>query len=251
MEAVTGLPTGANVCEIWAVVDQSALPADTTTRRIFSYGGPNASDRRIISRTVSGGVNRFNAGGGNGASEATITQGSEDFTGRCYVRAVFNGTTVKAYTNGVASGGATALVPATGTTRARVGANSGSSVTVGTWQGGISDIIVFDRLLTDAEVAQMNAWAEVRRLPNPSVAGLWSGALTDSGFAVAGDLNGVRGDIQTRLVVTTAADTGFTSPVFTGDFAAPMQTGAYKTFKHTATGLNADTAIAIVSSSTT
>jgi len=96
-------PIGANPCEWWAVVDQESLVADTTGRRIFSYGPASSttSTARMFYRTVPAGVNRFGAIVGDGTSTA-ITETTVDFSGWHVVRMRMTGTDVLLYVDGSA-----------------------------------------------------------------------------------------------------------------------------------------------------
>lgn len=85
--------------------------------------------------------------------------------------------------------------------------------------------------------------SSVRGKPQTSVSKLWSGALSDSSFTVAVDLPS---DTPTKLVVTTADDLTFRTPVHVGTLTAAVATdklggGSHYTAKRTVTGLSANT----------
>jgi len=75
------LPTGSTGCELWALVNQSKLPADTSTGTIFLYGTTGANNRRNLRRVVITGVNRAQASTGTGGGTTTVTDTAGDFSG--------------------------------------------------------------------------------------------------------------------------------------------------------------------------
>lgn len=156
----TPFPTGANPVEVWAVVEQSALAADSTTRMLFSYGGTGNANRRALLRRVSGGVNRFGADTGDNSSAIATDNAAVDFSGRHCVRAIFGATATSVSVNGGALS-TTNVVPATGTTRTRIGANTANTAAV-FWNGRIRHVVVANPL-ADIEAALMAAWGEAER----------------------------------------------------------------------------------------
>ncbi|MER9047581.1 LamG domain-containing protein [Mesorhizobium sp. M0923] len=152
-------PTGAAACEIWALVDQEALAADATGRRIFSYGGTSANNSRWIARAVSGGVNRGGTGGGSGAAQANVNGTIVDFSGRHVVRGTFDGALIGVSVDGNALA-TTALVPATSTTRTRIGAATPNTAT-NFFQGKIAAVAVTP-LLTAEQESSMRAFLSAR-----------------------------------------------------------------------------------------
>lgn len=131
-------PAAALPSEIWAVVDQTALVADTTTRNIFTYGGGANTTWRSIQRVVVSGQNRIQATCGTG-SNITCTLAA-DFSGRHAVCGIFDGTTVTAGMDGVLAT-PVAAVPTTGTTRSRIGANSATTAAA-FLQGEVREILI-------------------------------------------------------------------------------------------------------------
>lgn len=114
-------PTGATPGEIWMLLDQLALPADTATRLPVSYG--DGTNKRALNRVVTAGNSQFLAG-------TTVNSTAPgDFTRRHVLRAQFSATDVTASMDGSA-GSAAAAVPATATTRLRLGAFSGTSASL-------------------------------------------------------------------------------------------------------------------------
>lgn len=159
--ASTPFPTGANPCEVWAIVQQDTAVGDATLRRLFSYGGNSANTRRTVNRALVGGVNRANITAGTGAAEPTTTNTNVDFSSRHMLRAQFTGTAIPVDVDGVAAAAPTAAVPATGTTRTRMGANTGDTA-LGFYQGIVRDLLVTLPLSTDVAAA-LQAWALPRR----------------------------------------------------------------------------------------
>lgn len=101
--------------EIWLLVDQQALVADTTARGLFYIGSSGSNNRIGISRSVSAGVNRANLVVGDGASFTVMTP-SIDFSGICVLRAEVGLTSSRLSVNGIA-GADTPVVPAIINTR--------------------------------------------------------------------------------------------------------------------------------------
>lgn len=133
-------PSGANPCEVWSVVQQDALAADTTNRMIFAYGGASGLVARQVRRTVVTGTNRAGTVVGNGAATFTAEATSTAFSSRHVVRAIFGATATDVSLDGGAAVSVGA-VPATGTTRVRIGASQ-ADVAVAFWHGKIRDVIV-------------------------------------------------------------------------------------------------------------
>lgn len=132
-------PAGADPSEIWAVVQQDALPADTTVRSVVTYGGIGAN-LRALRRITSGGVNRARAAVGNGTAVVNVDGDTVDFSSRHLIRAEVapTATTVRIDNDGEASG---AVVPSTGTTRLRLGANAVNTA-ANFWNGHIRDVLI-------------------------------------------------------------------------------------------------------------
>jgi hypothetical protein len=148
-------PTGASPSEIHALVDQSALVADTTSRQAFGYGGTSNATRRALLRRVSGGVNRYGADTGDNASAIATNDASVDFSGKRYVRAIFGAaaTTVSIDLSTPVTG---AVVPVTGSTRARFGASTANTA-ANFWNGVIRHVVVTSPLGAD-DAERMRRW---------------------------------------------------------------------------------------------
>jgi len=151
-------PTGATPSEIWALVDQTALPADTSNRMTASYGA-GSTLRRALSRTVVTGVNRGRADAGNGTVSVTATDSLVDLSGRHVLRGVVTATDVSAAIDG-ATATTAAAVPATDVTRVRLGANS--STTAANFFQGVISLIAVTAILNTAQAAQMMAYLKAR-----------------------------------------------------------------------------------------
>lgn len=147
-------PTGASACNIWAVADQTALAADATARIIFGYGGDANTGQRRLYRSVTSGQNRpFGLVGTGGA--APTANLAADFSGRHYVRTNISGSSVAAGMDGTMSSG-TAAVPATGTSRCRIGAVP--NVAASSFFQGVIREIAITAAMTAQQVTDMNAY---------------------------------------------------------------------------------------------
>ena len=150
-----GIPTGSAPCELWAVVDQQALPADTTGRQVLTYGQFSATNRLLV-RNVSGGANRSALSVGNGSTGVGTTNTSVDFSGRHIMRAVISSSAIKLIVDGIGGAGAgVPVVPATTTERLRLFASASPAAT-GFWQGALNTVLFTD-LLSDGVVARLYA----------------------------------------------------------------------------------------------
>jgi len=152
-------PTGAVAGEIWALIDQTALVADTNPRIITSYGGNVSTSRRRLTREVVSGVNRVSVSAGIGSGEQTRTNTSIDFSGRHVVRGIITGSAIQTDVDGTA-GASLAAVPATGTTRTRFGANTADTA-AGFLQGVVS-MIAFTAPLSSDEAGKMLNYLKTR-----------------------------------------------------------------------------------------
>lgn len=153
-------PTGANPSEIWIVCSQDALPADTTSRRLFGYGGNINPTARIFQRVVTGGVNRIRANVGDGAVGQAIDNTTVDFSSRHLLRLSVGATASSLYVDG-GSAINLSVVPATGTTRTRAGASL-ADVAAAFWSGKVRDIVVTGPLIT-AESVELSRFLMSRR----------------------------------------------------------------------------------------
>lgn len=146
-------PSANNGSEIWALVNQTALVADTTARGIAGYGTDLASTSRYDIRRVITGVNRGGVGGA-----ATVSNTAADFSGIHVIRGRFEATQISVSIDGntAATG---AAIPNTGTTRVRIGATPLAAPTY--FQGAVNALIVTSLLTTD-QATQLTQYLKTR-----------------------------------------------------------------------------------------
>lgn len=142
--------SGAAVGEMWAVVDQAALAADTTARMAFSTGS-STSNKRELARVVASGANRARAATYDGSTTPTVQDTTVDFSGLHIIRAVFATTLLTIDIDGVTTSTVITGNNNSGVSRTRVGANP-SGTAGNLWNGVINSALVFNDLLT-ADVA--------------------------------------------------------------------------------------------------
>jgi hypothetical protein len=152
-------PTGATPSEIWVLASNAALPADTMARSTLSYGGNSVNTRRQVLRFVVTGTNRGRADAGTGAAGVTATDGVVDYSGAHVIRGIFTATAVDVQVDAQAAT-SSPVVPATGTTRTRIGANTNGTV-AGFWQGTINAVIVTQQL-SAAQAAALSQYLKSR-----------------------------------------------------------------------------------------
>jgi hypothetical protein len=138
---ISAMPFPAN-CEIWCLVDQTALAADATVRTVFATGGNTGGASYQVRRAV----NTINNAGANNGS-ATSAYNAADFSGRHIVRGVFSAT---GFSMAVDGNTAVSAVSATtlAATRTRIGANTASTASA-FFQGVINTIMVTAPLTTN------------------------------------------------------------------------------------------------------
>ena len=153
-------PTGGSKGEIWALASQSALPADTGTRIFASYGGTNTTGSRRLQRVVSGGVNRarFILGDGVGGA-ATGSNNAVDLSGAHVLRAIADASGANVEVDGT-SGVPAAVIQNTGTTRTRIGSDTGA--TAGNFFSGVFAALIVTNVLTTTQSAQLLAYLKAR-----------------------------------------------------------------------------------------
>lgn len=147
-------PALALTASIFVVVDQTCLVADTATRCIASYGDNAGATQRRLSRRVITGANVVTAQSSSSLSDAT-----GDFSGRHYIRALYTPTFTFAGLDGTMSAGV-AVVPATGTTRFRIGATV-SDIVAAFFKGVIREVVVTGALSAQ-QVTDINAYLASR-----------------------------------------------------------------------------------------
>lgn len=161
--AVTPVPaayplTGA--MELWLIGTQDTPDADGTARRIWTLG--NGSNNQIdIARRQSASKSQLIAETGTGAATTIVGLSvGTPFDGRFVCRAKWDGTNVTVYGQGIA-GSSMAAVQLGTNTRARLGANTNS--TVGSFHlGEISAALIITGNLSDQDVNQMYVWSAIR-----------------------------------------------------------------------------------------
>jgi hypothetical protein len=147
--------------EIFALVQQDALVADTTARVAVAYGGGSTVDRRL-GRVVVTGNNRFRASGGNGVTNLTATANATSFGSRHVLHGLFGGAIpVKARLDAVAAINSVAGTLATVNTTLRFGRDAGGGSNY--WDGKIRDVVITNRSLTAAETTAINDYLMSRR----------------------------------------------------------------------------------------
>lgn len=154
----SGIPTGATPCEMWGLVDQTALAADTTGRYVVCYGNGITTGARSLQRVVVSGQNRPRIGAGDGVAAPNSTLAA-DLSGRKLIRGIANGTDIVVEMDGTRST-PTASVPATATSRLRIGAGASTSA-ANFFQGGMSALII-TAPLSDAQAANLKTFLSRR-----------------------------------------------------------------------------------------
>lgn len=144
--------------EIWALVDQTALVADTTQRSIVRYGSGNTVARDVV-RVVDTGVNRAKGIVGTTASAITTNAPAVDFSGKHVVRLEIGAAASSASADGVTSA-SVAGVPGTINTRTRLGANS--ATTASAFFKGVISLIAITAPLSPAQATSMLAYLKAR-----------------------------------------------------------------------------------------
>jgi hypothetical protein len=118
---LAALPDGAEAGEMWILLSQDTLVADTTERYACGWAGSSVVAGRAISRVVTGGVNRARGRTGIGASAASADDTAVDFSGVHVIRQIVGATQSSLSVDG-GTLNSVAAVPATTNTRFRVGA---------------------------------------------------------------------------------------------------------------------------------
>lgn len=156
----TPFPTGANPSDIWALVDQTALAADTGNRAILSWGDGATNTNRTFLRGVSGAANRAGQQTGTGASSVINFNSSTDLSGRHVARGLVTASAQQEDVDGVA-GASVGVVPGINAGRTRIGGNP--NLTPGAlWQGAFNTILVLNPPATTDQAAQILAYLKAR-----------------------------------------------------------------------------------------
>lgn len=157
VSGVGSFPIGSSPCEMWVLVDQTALPADATTRIVFAYGAGTTVRRRIY-RNVLTATNRAGVGAGDGVDEQNVGNLATDFSGRHVVRATVN-SSAQVDVDGVA-GSMISVTPSTQSTRVRLGAGSSGSAL--NFFKGAMNFVAVTQPLSNSQAAQMLAYLKSR-----------------------------------------------------------------------------------------
>lgn len=158
-DGVGVFPTGATACEIWALTDQAALAADAVARLPIAYGGLGTLLSRRLQRISNAGTNRARVVTGDGSTGIAAIQSSVDFSGRHAVRGIVGEANTDIAVDGTA-GTPAAVVPATGTVRTRIGADT--NTTPGGYWLGTHSLIAITAPLDATQAAQMLAYLKTR-----------------------------------------------------------------------------------------
>jgi hypothetical protein len=152
-------PAGASPSEIWVLVRQDAATSGTGLRIAAAYGGASSNNRRAITRTVVSSVNRARTDCGNGSASIMATDAAVDLSGIHVMRGIFEAASVSVQVDGQAIGTPQAVAAATGTTRVRIGAATGSANNF--WHGAINAVLVTG-LLTNEQAAWLLRYLKAR-----------------------------------------------------------------------------------------
>lgn len=154
-------PKGAlPVVRIMALVEQEALPADTTIRNIFGYGGNTSLTALGIRRAVVSGVNRARST----IRSTNETESVSDFSGRKVIEGLFleGGTlslgTAECFVNGNSDGlsnvGTSDLIAST---RVRLFSTT-LDAAASFYQGRVNRILIMNGLTSAAKVGRARAF---------------------------------------------------------------------------------------------
>lgn len=150
---LAALPAAAGACELWALVSQAALVADTGARYAMGYGAA-VNTGRVIGRGVATGVNRGRVGTGDGSALQLRNEGTIDLSTRHVIRATIGATESVVYIDGVAST-ALSVVPSTTASRVVLGANP--AVSPGNFWEGVIAFAAITLPLSVARAADLHA----------------------------------------------------------------------------------------------
>lgn len=152
---LAALPSGATASEMWMLLTQEALAADTTERYAGGWAGSSVITGRTISRIVTSSVNRARGRTGIGASATSANDTVVDFSDTHVVR-VINGATVLGLEVDGGTKTTIAAVPSTTNTRFRAGAIPAAAAS-NYWQGRIAAILV-TKSLTDEKATALHGY---------------------------------------------------------------------------------------------
>ncbi|MEO9297563.1 hypothetical protein [Devosia alba] len=151
-------PIGSDPGEMWIVFDNEAAGADTTTRRVFNYGGTTNNNSRALTLAGVSGTQRLGGYVGNGASAGFSAVPPVDASGRRAARLQIDGGVATAIDG---SDLTTKAVTTPATTDTMVRSGLGVSGT-GPFNGKIRHIMLTGILAGD-DLAKVWAWTEIQR----------------------------------------------------------------------------------------
>jgi hypothetical protein len=150
----TNWPTGSTAGGFAVVAN---YPSSATTLTAFAYGGSSASSHRGLQRLADSGFRAFAGDGGSKTADNTTVVPS---SGRHTVIVPISATQFSCDVDG-AVGALTASVPATGTSRARIGCGASTSA-ASFFAGEISAVVVWTGTLSALETQYLYLWAGTR-----------------------------------------------------------------------------------------
>ena len=150
--AITGLPIGTTPSEMFLLVRQDALVADTGTRTAFCYGGSSNNTRRTCFRVVISAANRARAQVGTSASSTSATEITADFSGVNVVHIVFGAASTDIDVNNGTPVNAVVAVNA-GAGTIRMGALT--STAASWWNGKMARSLITSLLTTPQRTSTM------------------------------------------------------------------------------------------------
>lgn len=148
---LAALPATNVPSEMWMLLKQEALAADTGERYAGGWCGSSVITGRTISRIVTTGVNRARGRTGIGASATSVDGTAVDFSGIHVIRHIVGATQSSLSVDGGSLITASA-VPSTTNTRFRAGAIPAAGAS-NYWKGKIAAIFVTKPLTTDQATA--------------------------------------------------------------------------------------------------
>lgn len=150
----TNWPTGSTAGGFAVVAN---CPSSASTLTLFAYGGSSASSHRGVQRLADLG---FRALVGDGASKTADNGAVLPSSGRHIVTVPISATQFSCNVDG-SIGALTSSVPATGTSRARIGCGASTSA-ASFFAGEISAVVVWSGTLNDLETQYLYLWAGTR-----------------------------------------------------------------------------------------
>lgn len=159
----SGFPSADQPSEMWVLVEQNALVADTNGRTAFSYGADGGNVSRHIARVVVSSNNRpRGVVGCCGGASTLVTGTTTNFSQRHVIRLAV-GATQSILTVDNSEQVSAIVTPATTATRMRLGQTAAGSPTANAyWTGDIAVAALVAPLNAD-KVAQFTSYLMARR----------------------------------------------------------------------------------------